>query len=83
VSHCDRHNCAQCRGVPDLFNDSVFRTIVHDTTRGHRVTFVIKGANCLYDYPAEWAREIARRLLDAADEAEALDWKIHKRNPER
>lgn len=75
MSRCDWHSCAQCRAVPEFFTDDSFRATTIRTTRGRRVNFSINGRPNLMDWSADYAREIARRLLDAADEVEELDWK--------
>lgn len=76
---CDWHVCAQCREAIRPFDtafiesvDSTFRTTVESTTRGGRVGFWLDGKLHHTYMPPSWAREIAARLLDAADEAEKI-----------
>lgn len=68
---CDhKTGCVQCTDVPEFFGDDVFSATTGWTTRGYRVQFRLDGRYDTNDWPPEYAREIAKRLLDAADQAE-------------
>ncbi len=75
---CDYHSCVQCS---DPEPEVDFGIWIHSTTRGLRITVTDRTLPNI-DLPVEYARRLAKQLLDAAERVEERTWQQRDKPPE-
>jgi hypothetical protein len=75
---CDLHKCIQCS---DVEPDVDFKIWTKRTTRGLRISIGYRSLSNV-DFPANYARRLAKQLLDAADDVDKKTWNQRAKSEE-